>query len=374
MELESWEREPLWLKLITPILRKKRFPYLEGMPERDKWYRIPAEGCVAANGDPVYADFKLGSEKKLMIFFQGGGVSWNEYTAARPSSLYQKNIMDTYYMIQVDLFSDLALNKGIFENSERNPVNNWSMLVMPYATGDFHCGAGDFPYTAQDCSKRLCHHHGYINFRKIMETVTKLLPMPEKLLVCGCSGGGFAAALMTDAVMSIYPACHDVTCLVDSGFIPYEKWHDVAENVWHTPKEISNRIHSDNISLDALEALKADRKEVRILLSCSKRDCDLARMTNKFRHDSFAYSKESGEEFGLWLSDMAARIQKTIPDAGMYFFDIPSKAQKGMNLTVHCTIGDKNFYDTRTDGISCADWLKAALNGNIKSCGLNLLN
>lgn len=223
-----------------------------------KFIMTSAPGCVAANGDSVYADFRKGTENKLLIFFQGGGVSWNEYTAARPSSLYQKNIEDTYYMIQVDLFSDLSLHKGIFEDSERNPFRNWNMLVMPYSTGGFHCGTGDFPYTAQDGSRRVCHHHGYTNFHTVLDRVTPLVPDPEALLVCGCSGGGFGAALLTDSILALYPSCGNVTCLVDSGFFPMEGWHNIAQNVWHAADEIAGRLHSDNITLDALQALKKD--------------------------------------------------------------------------------------------------------------------
>lgn len=173
MNLDSWEKEPLWIKIISPYLKKKRFPKLTENPEIGKWYRIYANGCTAANGDETYADFQLGSENKLMIFFQGGGVSYNEYTAARPVSVYNKDLLSGFYMIRVDLFSDLSLYKGVFENSERNPFRNWSKLVFTYDTGDFHCGAGDFPYTALDQSKRLCHHHGYIKTHKVIEEVNR---------------------------------------------------------------------------------------------------------------------------------------------------------------------------------------------------------
>jgi len=374
MKLEAWEREPLWLKLITPYLRKKRFPYLNGTPEKGVWYRIPAPGCVAANGDPVYADFRLGSENKMLIFFQGGGVSWNEYTAARPSSLYQKKIEDTYYMIQVDLFSDLSLHKGIFEDSERNPFRNWSKLVMPYSTGDFHCGAGDFPYTAQDGSKRLCHHHGYTNFCKVMETVKEIVPEPGAMLVCGCSGGGFGAALLTDTILSIYPGCNDMTCLVDSGFLPMDEWHDIAERVWCAPREIAERIHTDNITLDALQALHREHgNKVRILISCSRKDSALARMVNLIRNGEFRFSRESGEQFKEWICKMVEELQRTVPNAGMYFFDVPDKQQKGMNLTIHCIIGDKVAYENKTQGVTCMEWLWQAVNGNINTYGLDLL-
>ena len=192
-KLESWEHEPLWLKLITPILKRKRFPALPEHPETGKWYRIYAERCTAADGERTYADFRPGSENKLLVFFQGGGVSWNEYTAARPSSLYSKNMSEGFYMIHVDLFSDLSDGKGILENSERNPFRGWSKLVLTYNTGDFHAGCGDFPYTALDGSRRVLHHHGYRNYRKVMETVTKLVDSPDSLMICGCSGGGFGA-------------------------------------------------------------------------------------------------------------------------------------------------------------------------------------
>ncbi len=69
-KLESWEREPLWLKLITPYLRRNRLPYLTGEPVTRKWYRIAVPGCTAANGDSVYADFRKGTENKLLIFFR----------------------------------------------------------------------------------------------------------------------------------------------------------------------------------------------------------------------------------------------------------------------------------------------------------------
>lgn len=372
-KLESWEREPLWLKLITPYLKKKRFSYLAGEPVTGKWYRIAAPDCAAANGDPVYADFRKGRENKLMIFFQGGGVSWNEYTAARPSSLYQKNLQDSYYMIQVDLFTDIAVNKGIFEDSGRNPFRDWSMLVMPYSTGDFHCGTGDFPYTAQDGSQRVCRHHGYTNFHTVLDSVISIIPNPETLLVCGCSGGGFGAALLADSIMARYPNCGNVTCLVDSGFFPMDDWRQIAEKVWHAPEGITERLHTDNITLDALQALKREHERVKILLSSSPKDGALARMMNLTVNGKFAFSKESGEMLKAWLNKMMDTVEVTMPGTGMYFFDVPDKAQKGMDLTIHCIIGDPVVYENKTDGVTCIGWLMDAVNGKVQTYGRSLL-
>ncbi|HEL1596313.1 TPA: hypothetical protein TXJ12_000508 [Streptococcus suis] len=377
MKLESWEREPFWLKLITPYLRKKRFPELKGEPVQNEWYRIYAEGCVSANGEPIYADFQKGKENKLMIFFQGGGVSWNEYTAARPSSLYQKNIEDSFYMIHVDLFSDLTLKNGVFENSNRNGFKDWSKLVIPYCTGDFHSGTGDFPYVALDGSNRLCHHHGYTNFVKLMEKVTKMVDNPNTLLVTGCSGGGFGAALLTDTICKMYPKCEDVTCLVDSGFFPMDDWKNVAKNVWQSPKEIIDRIHSDNITLDALEALERDyHGKIRILLTVSNKDGALARMVNLLQNGRFEFSRESGEKLKVWLKQMMKRVKHQIPSAQIYIFDIPSRprSEKVHQLTKHCIISDKEFYDFQVEGKSCSEWLWENLTDSPSTVGLTLLD
>ena len=373
-KLESWEREPLWLKLITPFLKKKRFPTMPENPEIGKWYRIYSEGCIAANGERTYADFCPGTDNKLLVFFHGGGVSWNEYTAARPSSLYSKNMEESFYMIHVDLFSDMAASKGILENSERNPFRNWSKLAIPYNTGDFHAGCGDYPYTALDGSQRILHHHGYRNYRKVMETVTKLVAAPDSLVICGCSGGGFGAALLADDLIGIYPDCGNVVSLVDSGFLQMEGWDKIAKNVWHTPKEISDRIHSDNITLDALTALhKKHGDRVKILFSCSIRDGALARMQNYIDYGFFSFTKEAGMVVQNNLQQMCDALRKRIPTIGLFLFDTPDKQHTNEALTIHCIIGDKNVYEYTVEGITVSQWIWQAVQGDIQQIGLDLM-
>ncbi len=368
MKLENWEHEPLWLKLLTPYLKKKRFPYLDGTPEAGKWYRLPLKDCFAADGEPSYADFQLGTEDRLLIFFCGGGVSWNAHTAARPVSVYQKNALEGFYMIHVDLFTDLTVRKGIFEDSPRNPFRNWSKLMLVYNTGDFHIGDGDFPYTALDGSQRICRHRGYHNYREAMRIVSHLLPDPQALLVAGCSGGGFGAALLCDDVMSIYPSCENVTCLVDSGFSLMDGWSDIARNVWHAPKEIVARINSDNITLDALRALHQDHKgKVKILFCCSIRDSALSRMENYIRDGQLDFSSEGGDRFEADLKAMCHKLSADIPSAGLYIFDLPDKSQKANTLTTHCMIGESTLYEYSIDNVNCVSWISEAVNGCVKN-------
>lgn len=372
--LESWEHEPLWLKLITPWLKKKRHPVMPEKPETGKWYRIYPEGCVDANGEKAYANLQLGTENKLLVYFSGGGVSWNEYTAARQTSLYSQNAKEGFYMVHVDLFTDLNGSKGIFENSERNPFRNWHKLMLHYNTGDFHAGDGDYPYTALDGSGRVLHHHGFRNYRAVMEMVIAYVPSPENLLIAGCSGGAFGVALVSDDLIAHYPECKNVTCVVDSGFFRILNWHDIAQNVWHSPKQIVERLHSDNIMLDGLEALHRKHGDrVKILFCVSVRDGSLARMMNYINHNDFSFTKEAGDECEVQLRQLCDEMRNAIPTVGLYFFDVPDKSQKDKNLTIHCIIGNKVAYEYRTEGKTAMEWIENAVNGRVEQIGLGLL-
>ena len=43
---------------------------------------------------------------------------------------------------------------GLASDVEGSPFENWSMILFPYATGDFHSGTGEFRYTDKDGNAR----------------------------------------------------------------------------------------------------------------------------------------------------------------------------------------------------------------------------
>ena len=112
---------------------------------------------------------------------------------------------------------------------------------------------------------------------------------------------------------------------------------------------------------------------MKILLSSSPKDGALARMMNLTVNEKFAFSKESGEMLKAWLDKMMDTVEATMPGTGMYFFDVPDKAQKGMDLTIHCIIGDPVVYENKTEGVTCARWLMDAVNGKVETYGRSLL-
>lgn len=369
------KKYPLWFRMLIPFLEKRKFPELTEGATKEKWYRITLKDCVGADGAPTYAQFYPGTENKLIVFFGGGGVSINEYTAARPVRLFEKDKDDMFYMLGMDLLRDVVPHKGILSDKVENPFVHWSKLCIQYNTGDFHVGNHDFPYTAKDGNKEILYHHGYKNYRTAMAEVKKMVDCPEDMIVCGCSAGAFGTAMLTDDVMSFYPECQNVVCLVDSALCILKDFPQIAREVWGVPEEIASRLHSENLVLDSMVALAQKHGErVKCLYTSSTRDGALARLQNYIVDGKLVFTKESGERFYHDYGVFSKQLQEQIPDVGIYVFDKIDKSLKDMGLTVHCIIGENFFYEDKIEDTTCVKWIQDALQGKVHSYGLELLS
>ena len=175
-----------------------------------------------------------------MVYFAGGGASLNEETARN----------DTYNtrLVWPDYLANVTMNMGgLASDVENGPFSDWSFILFPYATGDFHSGTGEFRYTDTDGKEKILYHNGYTNYTLAMKEIMEKagIENADIVLVTGYSAGGFAAALLADDVYTNYfPKAAGKNVLVDASLLLYDDWHDVAVNIWKTPKEISEKLWS----------------------------------------------------------------------------------------------------------------------------------
>lgn len=341
-----------------------------------KWYRIPLPQCVCGGRTPVHACIRTGTENKLMVVLYGGGVSWDAYMAARPTSIYgDPDPEANFYSVDTYLFSDMVLGHGLLSQKEDNAFRNWNVVAVPYATGDFHCGTGDFPYRDLKGKDQILPHHGYTNVMASIDAALKYMnPNPDEVMVTGFSAGGFGSAIIADAIFRRFPQAQSYICYNDSGFMLYPGWHEVAETVWKAPREIVERIVSDNISLDCMKALHKDWGEkVRILFSCSVRDCMLCEFWHYIDTGKTGADREDGISFQRDLKEMVKQLIKAVPDAAVILFDTPEKGKKEENLTVHCIGLSKAAERVTADGKTCMQWITDAVDGSGEKLGLGLL-
>lgn len=271
-----------------------QYPKLKENPSIGKWYSVSTSEMKDSEGNAYHALFKKGSENKVMIYFAGGGVSINEETA--------RNDIYNTKMVQPDMLANITMNMGgLASGVEGSSFENWSVVLFPYATGDFHAGTGKFHYTDQDGKEKILYHNGYINYTQAMQQLMERagIENADTVVVTGYSAGGFGAALLADDVFTNYfPNAESKTVLVDASLLLHDDWHTIATEVWQTPKEISDKLTGNNLTLDCLTALHQKYGDsIHLLFDSSTRDGDLAKVQNYFDTGVMDVDEEKADRY-----------------------------------------------------------------------------
>lgn len=346
-----------------------QYPNLKENPAIGKWYRVTTSEMKTSEGDKYRAFFKKGSENRVMIYFAGGGVSINEETARD----------DTYNTTEifVDMLANVTMNMGgLASDVEGSPFENWSIILFPYATGDFHAGAGEFHYIDHDGKEKILYHNGYVNYTQTMQKVMELagISAPEAVVVTGYSAGGFGAALLADDIFTNYfPNTESKNVLVDSSLLLYDDWHTVATDVWQTPKEISDKLTGDSLTLDCLVALhKKYGDGIHLLFDSSTRDGDLAKVQNYLDTGVMDVTEKEADIYQQILKDTIPQFKEI--GVSLFIWDGVAWYDDPRNMTAHTIIATPAVWlPFEEQEQSIAGWLTDAVNGNMKDYGLNLV-
>ena len=332
------------------------FPKLEGEPEIGKWYDVPVENAFSSDGSEWHGIFRKGTENKVVVYFFGGGVSITPETSEGGKEFYATTM----------LAQDFVAQGGIGSSADNNPFKDWSFIVIPYATGDFHAGTGIYE------GKKRVYHTGYNNYSAFIEKIKPYVGEPDTLLVTGFSAGGFATSLLADDVIDRFPSAGNVTVCVDSSLLLYDGWHDTAVDLWRTPSEISDRLTTDNLVLDSLTALYEKRGDsVKILFDCSYRDDTLMQYQSYIDTGKMDKTRELGDNFQQDLKEMVFALQANIPNVGIYIWSYREDADT--HNTQH-TIISSNVFDSLGNDRSVGEWIFDAVNGDVRTYGLELLD
>lgn len=334
------------------------FPRLEGTPEIGRWYGIYPEGAQSALGEEHHGLFRLGKSNHVMVLLNGGGVSVNAESAANPERFFNTNVGG-------DALARLSLGSEI----AANPFADWSVIVLPYTTGDFHAGAGDFNFQRPDGTTGTLHHVGYRNMEAVLAKAAPLLGTPDHLLVAGYSAGGFGTALLADRIMSAFPHTTDVTVAVDSALLLNDDWRGIAEKVWHAPSVITERLTGDNLVLDSLTALAEDHPQVKVLFSSTTRDESLVEVQAYFDTGTMTKSSEGGKAYEQRLRTFIHDLREAVPHSAFYIARSPINDQ---GLTFHTLLLLTSF-SADLGEITPAEWIHRATEGALEDYGLDLL-
>ena len=338
-----------------------RHPELNGEPEIGKWYRVTPENAKSSDGTEWHGILRKGSENKLVVYFFGGGVSITEETSRGGKEFFAEDMTG----------QDFVATWGIGSDDAANPFRDWSFLVIPYASGDFHSGTGEYRYT-ENGKEKVVYHQGYTNYSAFVEEAKQYVGSPDTLLITGFSAGGFATSLLADDVIDRFPSAENITVCVDSSLLLYDGWHETAQNLWKSPAEIAERLTGNNLVLDSLTALHDKRGDrVKILFDCSVRDDTLMQYQAYIREGKMSKTKENGDLFQKDLKEMVEGLRENIEGVGIYIWEY---ALDDTTKNTQHTILSSQVFEKLNGEKSVAAWITDAINGDVRTYGLELLD
>lgn len=351
-------------------------------PRYNRWYKVPLPECISGDGSGYHFYISKGHSRNLIIFFAGGGVVWNSFTAAHPTGAAGVLAGDPgFYWANLRPVTEfMNINQGITEN--RGSINwfyDWNMAVIAYSTGDFHLGRNRLSYDKDDPEK-IMYFNGYNNYSAAIEEIKRIFPEPVNLLIAGDSAGGFGAAALAEDIMSRYdPERSRITLCSDSSLLPWDGWKIVMRDLWNTVPEIYEKIKTENPVADWFESVyKKYGGAVRLLYACSRKDEVLASYWNSVRGNDYGADPDIREEFEQELRKMVYGLMEMIPGICFYINDykfVPDMPGGIIKTgTVHTCIRNPLFFTGKTDGINMHEWLKDMVNGECYSVGMSILS
>ncbi len=132
--------------------------------------------CIA--GTPYSAFTRAGNPSKLLIFLQGGGACWQDFTRC-----------NIFAEAQEPPFA----RSGIWNfDSKDNPFRDYSIVYMPYCDGSVF--GGDNEVIDANFPGGVRFHRGLRNLSAGMDLAPAAFPNANRITVAGSSAGGVGAA------------------------------------------------------------------------------------------------------------------------------------------------------------------------------------
>jgi hypothetical protein len=173
------------------------------------WERVvPGGDCQCSDGSQFSLWVRKANPKKVVFYLEGGGACFSAKTCAPGRDLYKTNISSR---------DGPATQGGMFDLADkRNPFADYSIVYVPYCTGDVHIGNTTTKY-APGLTVR---HKGYVNGTAALDRLAATFPDATNVAVMGESAGSIAAPLYAGIVADRLPHAR-ITVLADgSGSYP----------------------------------------------------------------------------------------------------------------------------------------------------------
>ena len=300
------------------------------------WRQVLAgDDCVCSDGSDYSYWVREGDPSKVMLFFDGGGACFSAETCDPNGS--------PTYSIRADDNPNAAAN-GVFDlDNPENPVRDWTMIFMPYCTGDGHLGTN----AGHDYGDGIViNHTGYLNGLKGFDEVVDNYGAADQILVTGSSAGGIPTPLFAGLLADALPDAEILGLPDASGGYPSTPLvNGVIGGLWGTEGAVPDWSTTEGVAAaemgipDQYRYAGLEFPEIR-----------WARFDHAYDGTQASFSALAGLEDSSVKAVLDLNEQLT-EDAGV---DLPVYIAPG---TEHTIMGRAEMYVLEVEGVRYVDWL-----------------
>lgn len=318
---------------------------LPGRPTVGEWIEVvPGGDTICARGTPFRFFVRGGDPNRVIIDFAGGGACWDDATCGFADALFHDNAGDLPGFLQ--LLDDGVIG-GIFDDSEGRAFRDYTIIHIPYCTGDIHWGNATVEYA----SGLTIQHRGYANASTALDWVYSRYPDAQRILVSGCSAGAYGAALHSAYVAQQYPDA-SIAVLADSGagIITDSFLADSLPN-WNAQPALPpfipelQRSLTDLSLVDLYTAIGNHFPEMRMAQTAAQFDAD----------QIFFYTAMGGNPAD-WTPRFRASLEAIAAASPNFRAYVPPGS-------VHCATVYPYFHEREVNGVRLADWTRQLVEG-----------
>ena len=302
------------------------------------WERImPGGDCQCSDGSEFSFWVREANPDKVLVYLQDGGVCFSAETCAPDRGLYTTTIGE-----------GPIVASGIFDLAdERNPFADYSIVYVPYCTGDAHLGN----ITTEYAPGLTVHHNGYVNGTAALDHMAATFPDVTDVVVVGESAGSIAAPLYAGLVSDRLPAARTTVLADGSGSYPDTPRVNEIIAAWGVGTTIPTWPENPGSTADQWSLpglfIQSARHDPEIVFA---------------RHD-YAYDEQQQRWYpiaGLPAPDLLSLIdanETQIEATGMNLLSYIAPGDE------HTTLSDGTFYTEEVNGTPLVDWVTRLVEG-----------
>jgi hypothetical protein len=300
------------------------------------WERVvPGGECQCSDGSEFSFWVREANPNKVVFYLQGGGACFSAETCAPDRGLYRTKI-------------EAQLTGGIFDFAdERNPFADYSVVYVPYCTGDVHLGNA----TREYARGLTVQHKGYVNGSAALDRLVATVPAATEVVVAGESAGSIAAPLYAGLVSDRLPDAR-ITVLADgSGSYPDAHRIDELLATWGFGNVVPPWPENAGLTTD-------EWSPAAFFIQSGRHDPEIAFARHDYAYDEnqmswYPYLGIRGKNPLSLMDGNEAQIE----GAGVNLLSYTAPGDE------HTVLGDGSFYTETVNGEKLVDWVTRLIEG-----------